>query len=263
MENPDTLILNLTFLGTVGVAFLMFLVLFLLGVITLVLAGLGRLAAVVLLALFGRGTGHESLPLVRLTGPAGSRQGQGTASDGGAAAASPPRPPRAGLLVRAFRHRPGKAPRDWRTALKPAHVKSSLRTAVEHHPALAAARREPPVLAEDWAAAVADADARAKARARAATPQIKLSVRDLPDPAVPAENVAEVAPLVESALDNSRPSRELPRSFKKPQVPHPLAPLDTGSLASLSGPAHISKAAEAGSGAGTSGPAPKGKQPLP
>ncbi|HEU4667398.1 MAG TPA: hypothetical protein VFS79_07025 [Arthrobacter sp.] len=259
MENPDTLILNLTFLGTVGVAFLMFLVLFLLGVITLVLAGLGRLAAVVLLALFGRGTGKESLPLVRLTGPAGSGQEPGTASDGDAAAARL----RAGLLVRAFRRRPGKAHRDWRAALKPAHVKSSLRSAVEHHPALTAARREPPVLAEDWAAAVADADARAKARARAATPQIKLSVRDLPDPKVPAEKVAEVAPLVESALDNRRPSREVPRSFKKPQVPHPLAPLDTGSLVSLSGPAHISKAAEAGKGAGAKGPASKGSQPLP
>lgn len=261
MGNPDTLILNLTFLGTVGVAFLMFLVLFLLGVITLVLAGLGRLAAVLLLALFGRGTGNESLPLVRLTGPAGSQPG--TASDGGAGATSAARRPRAGLLVRAFRRRPEKTPRDWRTALKPAHVKSSLRTAVEHHPALAAARREPPVLAEDWAAAVADADARAKARARAATPQIKLSVRDLPDPKVPAEKVAEVAPLVESALDNSRPSHELPRSFKKPQVPHPLAPLDTGSLVSLSGPAQISKAAETGKGAGTTSSASKGKQPLP
>lgn len=231
MENPDTLILNLTFLGTVGVAFLMFLVLFLLGVITLVLAGLGRLAAVVLLALFGRGTGNESLPLVRLTGPAGSQQQRpGTASDDGAGAASAPRPPRAGLLVRAFRRRPGKTP----------------------------------VLAEDWAAAVADADARAKTRARAATPQIKLSVRDLPDPKVPAEKVAEVAPLVESALENGRPSRELPRSFKKPQVPQPLAPLDTGSLASLSGPAQLKRpAAGTGTGPGAKDPAPKGKQPLP
>ncbi|MDT0197302.1 hypothetical protein Q9R30_18300 [Arthrobacter sp. AB6] len=263
MENPDTLILNLTFLGTVGVAFLMFLVLFLLGVITLVLAGLGRLAAVLLLALFGRGTGNESLPLVRLTAPAGSQQGPGRAADDGAGAASAARRPRPGLLVRAFRRRPEKTPRDWRTALKPARLKSSLRTAVEHHPALAAARREPPVLAGDWAAAVADADARAKARARAAKPQIKLSVRDLPDPRVPAEKVAEVAPLVESALDTSRPSRELPRSFKKPQAPHPLAPLDTGSLASLSGPAHMIKAAERDKGAGTTGPASKGKQPLP
>ena len=68
MENPDTLILNLTFLGTVGMAFLMFLVLFLLGVITLVLAGIGRLAAVTLMAVFGRRSRKESLPLVRLGG---------------------------------------------------------------------------------------------------------------------------------------------------------------------------------------------------
>ena len=228
MESPDTLILNLTFLGTMGVAFLMFLVLFLLGVITLVLAGLGRLCAVLLMALFGRRPRSESLPLVRFSG--GAR----------------------------------KTPRDWRAALKPGHVKSSLRTAVEHHPALTAARREPPVLAEDWASAVADADARAKARARAAAPHIKLSVRDLPDPQVPAEKVAEVAPLVESALDNSRPSREMPRSFKKPHVPQPLAPLDTGSLVSLSGPANISRAvAEAARDTGPKGAGSKGRHPLP
>ncbi|MFJ6285096.1 hypothetical protein ACIQHF_18810 [Pseudarthrobacter oxydans] len=261
MENPDTLILNLTFLGTVGVALLMFLVLFLLGVITLVLAGLGRLAAALLMALFGRRSRKESLPLVRFAGPAG---GQQQASDGGAGAASAAGPAHAGLLARAFRKRAGKPPRDWRAALQPGRLKTTLRTAVEHHPALAAARREPPVLAEDWAAAVADADARAKAKARAASPDIKLSVRDLPDPQVPAEEVAEVAPLVESALDNSRPSRELPRSFKKPQVPHVLAPLDTGSLVSLSGPAQISRAAaEAAKEAGSTGSASKGRQPLP
>ena len=188
MENPDTLILNLTFLGTVGVAFLMFLVLFLLGVITLVLAGLGRLAAAVLVALFGRRSRKESLPLVQLYGTRlQHREGD---SDGDAAAGPVPR----------------KARRDGRTALKPGHLKPTLRTAVGHHPALTAARHEPPVLADDWAAAVADADARAAAKARAATPDIKVSVRDLPDPQVPAEEVAEVAPLVESALDNSRPS---------------------------------------------------------
>ncbi|TLM73871.1 hypothetical protein [Pseudarthrobacter sp. NamB4] len=227
MENPDTLILNLTFLGTVGVAFLMFLVLFLLGVITLVLAGVGRLAAVVLMALFGRGSGKESLRLVQLYGT--RLQGRRDTSDGGAA----------------WPAAPGKKRRDWRAALKPGHMKSTLRTAVEHHPVLTAARHEPPVLTEDWAAAVADADARAMARARAARPEIKLSVRDLPDPRVPAEKVAEVAPLVESALDNSRPPQEKPRSFKKPQVPHPLAPLDTGSLVSLTGPQQLSQAVEA------------------
>lgn len=211
VEQPDTLVLNLTFLGTVGMALMMFFVLFLLGVITLVLAGLGRLAAVILMALFGR------RPLVR------SRDTAGTAAD-----PATPRP--------AFRKRAA--------SLKPDRLAKSLRTAVERHPKLAAARREPPVLAEDWASAVADADARAMARARAAAPEIKLSVRDLPDPAVPAEKVVEVAPLVESALHNHRPPHELPRSFKKPQPPHPLAPLDTGSLVSLSAPQAIKEQAQ-------------------
>ncbi|WP_397428279.1 hypothetical protein [Pseudarthrobacter sp. BRE9] len=209
MENPDTLVLNLTFLGTVGVALLMFLVLFLLGAITLVLAGLGRLAAVILMALFGRVPGRRNL-----LDPAG--------------APAMPAHPRKPFHERA-------------AALKPDKLKESLRTAVVSHPKLAAARPEPPVLAEGWASAVAEADKRADARARAAAPEIKLTVRDLPDPAVPADKVAEVAPLVESALHNHRPPHELPRSFKKPQPPHPVPPLDTGSLVSLAGPQQVLK----------------------
>ncbi|WP_411374721.1 hypothetical protein ACLH0K_17115 [Arthrobacter sp. MPF02] len=257
MENPDTLILNLTFLGTVGIAFLMFFVLFLLGVITLVLAGVGRLAAVVIMGLLSGRSGKESLPLVQLYG---TRLPDGDSSDAGAAAASGTAGP--GLLARlsgkaAAGDNTGRQPRNWRAALKPAHLKSSLRTAVEHHPALTAARREPPVLAEDWASAVAEADARAMARARAAAPEIKLSVRDLPDPKVPAEEVAEVAPLVESSLHNHRPLHEVPRSFKKPP-PHPptLVPLDTGSLVSLTGPQQVLKEA------GTNGVTGNGKKPL-
>jgi hypothetical protein len=209
MEHPDTLVLNLTFLGTVGVALLIFGVLFLLGVITLVLAGLGRLAAVVLMALFGRVPGQRDP--ARFTGPS--------------AEAAPARTP--------FRERAA--------ALRPDRLKESLRSAVVRHPKLAAARPEPPVLAEDWASAVAEADKRAQARARAAAPDIKLSVRDLPDPAVPADKVGQVAPLVESALHNHRPPHELPRSFKKPQPPHPVPPLDTGSLVSLAGPGQVLK----------------------
>jgi hypothetical protein len=234
--NPDTLILNLTFLGTVGMAFLMFLVLFLLGVITLVLAGIGRLAAVTLTALFGRRSRTENIPLARLGGA--SRTAHDDDSAGAFGGSTPGKT-----------SKPSRPPRDWRASLKPAHLRSVLRTAVVHHPALTAARREPPVLAEDWASAVAEADARALARARAAAPVIRLSVRDLPDPNVPADQVVEVAPLVESALDDHRPS---PRSFTKPQVPQPLSPLDTGSLVSLSGPAQVLK-----------GRAAKGKQPLP
>ena len=209
MQNPDTLVLNLTFLGTVGVALLMFLVLFLLGVITLVLAGMGRLAALVLMVLFGRVPGKKDAV------PYGDAPVEETE----------PRKP--------FRQRA--------TALKPDRLKESLRTAVERHPKLAAARPEPAVLAEDWASAVAQADKRAEARAKAERPEIKLSVRDLPDPAVPADRVSEVAPLVESALHNHRPPHEMPRSFKKPQPLHPVPPLDTGSLVSLAGPQQVLK----------------------
>ena len=60
----------------------------------------------------------------------------------------------------------------------------------------------PPVLAKDWADAVAAADARAVARARAAVPEIKVTG---PGPAtgrrVAADGVVKVAPLVESALN--------------------------------------------------------------
>ena len=53
MEDPTTIALNLTFFGTLGVAFFMFLGLFLVFAATLVLAGIGRLAAVVVLAVAG------------------------------------------------------------------------------------------------------------------------------------------------------------------------------------------------------------------
>ena len=209
MEHPDTLVLNLTFLGTVGVALMMFGVLFLLGVVTLVLAGMGRLTALVLMVLFGRVPGKKD---------------SARYSDAPVAETGPRKP---------FRQRVA--------ALKPDRLKKSLRTAVERHPKLAAARPEPAVLAEDWASAVAQADKRAEARARAERPEIKLSVRDLPDPAVPADKVSEVAPLVESALHNHRPPHEMPRAFKKPQPRHPVPPLDTGSLVSLAGPQKVLK----------------------
>jgi hypothetical protein len=230
VEQPDTLVLNLTFFGTMGVALLMFFVLFLLGVLTLLLAGLGRLAGIVLMTLFGKGPRRGRAP--------------STAAGG---------------------QRP-ESRKSWReraATLGPGRLKESLRTAVVRHPKLAV-RREPPVLAEDWASAVAQADARATARAKAAAPDIKLSVRDLPDPAVPADKVEEVAPLVESALRNHRPPHELPRSFKKPQPSHPLALLDTGSLVSLAGPQQALKE-QAPDRNRTSPPVARenGKQPLP
>src|SRR5580765_898590 len=54
MEDPNTIALNLTFFGTLGVALVMFVGLFFVFVATLVIAGLGRLVAVTVMALFGR-----------------------------------------------------------------------------------------------------------------------------------------------------------------------------------------------------------------
>lgn len=274
MEDSATLVLNLTFFGTLGLAFLMFLGLFLLVILTLVLAGAGRLLVLTVQALFGRLPRNETLPLVRLTGGTElpSSAPDATYDD---AAASPAKPPRAGVLRGQF-----PAPRGWRKAirnsrnlLKPSELGPRFQDAVERHPLLTAARREPPVLAGDWAAAVADADARAMARARAAAPEIKVTVRELPAPSLPAAEVAAVAPLVESALHRDIPVREdIPGpgntgpndagpdgtgpndtgqavsgagaapSFTKPPAEGPLSPLDTGSLMSLTGHAKVLRA---------------------
>jgi hypothetical protein len=254
MGDSTTVALNLTFFGTLGLAFLMFFGLFLLVIATLVLAGVGRLVALMVMALFGRVPNNQTVPLVHFPAPdapaapeppgwlpAVSAPAGPTPDDGGAAS----RTPAAAGVLKAVRAKAAAAsprtPRDWGAILKPAELASRLRAAVEHHPMLTAARREPPVLAQDWAAAVAEADARAMARARAAAPEIKISVRELPGPTVPAEKLAAVAPLVESALHQDHPVRDVPRSFKKPPAAAPLSLLDTGSLVSLSGHAKVLK----------------------
>jgi hypothetical protein len=67
VEDPTTVALNLTFFGTLGVAFLMFVGLFLIFVTTLVLAGLGRLLAAAIMALFGgrHGSAEPAAPRAR------------------------------------------------------------------------------------------------------------------------------------------------------------------------------------------------------
>ena len=289
MGDSATIALNLTFFGTLGLAFLMFLGLFLLVVLTLLLAGIGRLFVLTVMALFGRRPKNETLPLVRLTGEPGPPSDVPLEThDDGAAAPAAGKPSRAAVLCAALVARASalraafgtawstarahgtaavavvSAPRDWRKALrdgrnflKPSELRPRFHEAVEHHPLLTAARKEPPVLAEDWAAAVAEADARAMARARAAAPEITISVRDLPGPSVPAAKVEAVAPLVESALHQDNPGRDNPnnaatnrenpalgaaRSFTKPPDPAPLSLLDTGSLVSLAGHAKVLKA---------------------
>lgn len=199
MEDPTTIALNLTFFGTLGVAFVMFVGLFLVFVATLLIAGLGRLAGVAVMAVFGRRPGKTSETPARAA-----------------------RAPQRTFTLK----------RLWATS----SLKSKLRTAMEEAARKRAARREAPALSEDWAEAVAKADARAAARARAsAAPAVKVTVRDLPSPDAPVEDVSAVAPLVESATDQHATVRAAPRSFEKPPAPGRMAMLDTGSLVSLAG----------------------------
>lgn len=195
MEDPTTIALNLTFFGTLGVAFVMFIGMFILVVITLVIAGVGRLAALVLMALFGRFPGNDTVEVVRL--PVGTQASPGAAPDRTPEARQerPAKTPKTAGPVREPR-----PPRDWKKLLSRAGLKAALRTAVVHHPLLTAARPVPPALAKDWAAAVAAADARAVARARAAAPAIKVTGPARPGLGVAADGVVKVAPLVESAL---------------------------------------------------------------
>ena len=73
MEDPATIALNLTFFGTVFVALVMFLGLFIAFIVMLVLAGVGRLLALVLMALFGRLPKNDNFDGVIFREPAGRR----------------------------------------------------------------------------------------------------------------------------------------------------------------------------------------------
>lgn len=200
MGDPTTIALNLTFFGTLAVALVMFFGLFLVFVATLVIAGLGRLTAVTVMAL-GRG-------LFRTGGRTADAVGQN-------------------LPVRSAgtsQHLPPKTAPPAKAA-KPARP----------------AKKEP-ALSPDWAAAVARADARAAARAKAeAAPAVKVSVRELPDPAAPARDLSAVAPLVESATDRNGQLGTVPPAFKKAPMPAAKSLLDTGSLVSLHGSLPVNK----------------------
>jgi hypothetical protein len=257
VEDPTTIALNLTFFGTLGVAFLMFIGLCISVTLTLVIAGLGRLVALIVMALFGRFPRNETVEIVRL-----APDGTPLPAD----AEVVPAKARAKKAAKAPRPaREPRAPIDWKKLRTRAGLQEALRSAVVHHPLVTAARPVPPVLAKDWADAVAAADARAMARARAAAPEVKVTVRDLPPPDVAAASVTEVAPLVESALrhdavpagaagsgtasngaDSRSPaskgetvrsalalSAQPPRPARKPAAAGHVTVLDTGSMTSL------------------------------
>lgn len=207
MGDPTTIALNLTFFGTLGVALIMFFGLFLVFVATLVIAGLGRLTAVTIMAA-GRGLFRA---VGRTNNPANSEPRD--------------RPVRAAKTARA--DKPARP-------VKPVRIKKLPRAS---KPAQSPATVKPePALSPGWAAAVEKADARAVARAKAAAPpEVKVSVRDLPSPTAPTSDLAAVAPLVESATDRNGQLGSVPPAFKKTLMPAAKSLLDTGSLVSLPG----------------------------
>ena len=228
MEDPTTLAINLTYLGTLGLAVLMFLGLGLVVIITLVVAGVGRLVSVILLALIGIFPKKDTTPIVHLpprpayvpdpviggadeSAPAAAP----TMEPAVAAAQSPAAPtapatstapatpaaPKRDLLGGTRRRISGasaavkdgawKSKVDPRKLPKPAEVKSAVEHQTAHHPIIVAATKEPPVLAKDWADAVAEADRREAERAKAQQPPpIKVTVRDLDEPAPSSNNQA-------------------------------------------------------------------------
>ncbi|GAA3268804.1 hypothetical protein [Paenarthrobacter aurescens] len=215
MEDPTTLAINLTYLGTLGLAVVMFLGLMLIVIITLVIAGVGRLLSIILLALVGIFPKKANTPIVHLPQHPGrapdlaaeddlapvavaepAADAEPAAAGASAAVAAPAAAPKRDFFGGTRRRISGassalkdgawKAKVDPRNLPKPAEVKSVVEHQTAHHPIVVAAAKEPPVLSKDWADAVAQADERAAARAKAQQPPaIKVTVRDLDEPTPP------------------------------------------------------------------------------
>jgi hypothetical protein len=229
VEDPTTLAINLTYLGTLGLAVLMFLGLGLIIIITLVIAGVGRLLSIILLAMIGIFPKKDTTPIVHLPQHPAHVTDPVAAEDDSVPSAAPepafvtaapaapepaavnpqvaaaaPAAPKRDLLADVRRRLSGatsalkegawKAKVDPRNLPKPAEVKSVVEHQTAHHPIVVAAAKEPPVLAKDWADAVAEADERAAARAKAQQPPaIRVTVRDLDEP-TPSSNGKTPAP---------------------------------------------------------------------
>jgi len=225
VEDPTTLAINLTYLGTLGLALLMFLGLGLIVIITLVVAGVGRLVSVILLALIGVFPKKDTTPIVHLPSRPGyvpervvgadavdsaAEESAPVARPVAAAPAAPssaaaPAAPKRDLLGVTRRRISGasaavkdgawKSKVDPRKLPKPAEVKSAVEHQTAHHPIVVAAAKEPPVLSKDWADAVAEADRREAERAKAQQPPpIKVTVRDLDEPTPSSKSPAPANP---------------------------------------------------------------------
>ena len=181
MEDPTTLALNMTFFGTLGLAFLMFIGLAVCMAVTLVLAGLARLLSIIVLAMVGIFPKNDADHVVRL--PRGYAEAE-EALETAASSAGPDAPAEAATAESATADG-GEAPTEtparrgipWKTLFSPknwptpgqlkARTAAAVETQAKHHPLLLAVTPEPPALNAEWAAAVAEADAREEAREEA------------------------------------------------------------------------------------------------
>lgn len=139
MGDPTTIALNLTFFGTLAVALVMFFGLFLVFVATLVIAGLGRLTAVTVMAL-GRGlfrTGGRTPDTVEQNLPVRS---VGTSQHRPAKAV---KPAKAAKPARPAKKEPALSP-DWAAAVARADARAAARAKAEAAPAVKVSVRELP-----------------------------------------------------------------------------------------------------------------------
>jgi predicted lipid-binding transport protein (Tim44 family) len=132
MEDPTTIALNLTFFGTLGVAFFMFLGLFLVFAATLVIAGIGRLAAVVVMAV-ARIPGRDQQP---------RDQGADRPAAKPAGTVKPGRAARPGAKPRAKKE-PALSP-EWAAAVVRADARATARAKAEAGPAVRVSVRDLP-----------------------------------------------------------------------------------------------------------------------
>ncbi|MEY9774418.1 hypothetical protein [Arthrobacter sp. MW3 TE3886] len=139
MEDPTTIALNLTFFGTLGVAFFMFLGLFLVFAATLVLAGFGRLAAVVVLAAAGL---FRRSPVLREPGV-----GEDAARENAAQEPTRHQPAKAAKAARPARNAGKKEPAlspEWAAAVARADARAAARARAEAGPAVRVTVRDLP-----------------------------------------------------------------------------------------------------------------------
>jgi hypothetical protein len=139
MEDPTTIALHLTFFGTLGVAFVMFLGLFLVFAATLVLAGIGRLVAVVVMAVAGLGRRPETRDnpstAAKPGRPAAAAKPARSSMTGGKAARNPTRKP--------AKKEPALTP-EWATAVARADARAAARAKAEAGPAVRVSVRDLP-----------------------------------------------------------------------------------------------------------------------